>query len=90
MKDHINIHRWYLSRKEKESLIGMLKYSYDEHVLEYLNYKKIRDVLSEAIEGLPARQKTVLSLYYVSPCVIVGFYVYATCTTIKLYVIIRH
>ena len=53
-----------LSKKEKENLIGMLKYSYDEHVLEYLNYKKIRDVLSEAIEGLPARQKTVLSLYY--------------------------
>lgn len=53
-----------LSKKEKDNLVGMLKYSYDEHVLEYLNYKKIRDVLNSAIEGLPARQKTVLALYY--------------------------
>ena len=53
-----------LSKKEKENFIGMLRYSYDEHVLEYLNYKEIRDVLSEAIDELPARQKTVLSLYY--------------------------
>lgn len=49
---------------DKKSIINLIEGTKLNNPFNQLNMKQVKDVIAEAIEGLPERQKLVLSLYY--------------------------
>lgn len=52
------------SSVDKKSILNLLETSKMANPFNQLNVKAIKDIVAQAIEGLPERQRLVLSLYY--------------------------
>ena len=52
------------SNTDKKSILNLLEGSKLANPYNQLNLKKVKDIVSKAIEDLPERQRLVLSLYY--------------------------
>ncbi|MGA1876196.1 MAG: sigma-70 family RNA polymerase sigma factor [bacterium] len=53
-----------LPMDERENILDCLKSPQDESIYERVNLKQIKDLLSEAINGLHPKDQMILSLYY--------------------------